>query len=75
MLSHNVVALIAIQTSLLPWQRMQNVLQKELAANDGNRNGPEDNKPDTMESFRSYHSHLNAPKTGKKKRKVKWQLD
>jgi len=51
------------------YTRMQNVLQKELAANDGNRNGPEDNKPDTMESFRSYHSHLNAPKTGKKKRK------
>ena len=70
MFFHNMVALIAIQVSLFLRQRMQNVLQKEIAANDANRNGPEDTKPDTMESFRSYHSHLNAPKTGKKKRKV-----
>ena len=52
---------------------MQHVLQREIntaATAESNRNGSEGNKPDTMESFRSYHSHVNAPKTGKKKRKV-----
>ena len=66
--------LIPVQVHSLSSQKMQYTLQREIntvATADTNRNSSEGNKPDTMESFRSFHSHLNAPKTGKKKRKVR----
>ena len=66
--------LISVQVHSLSSQKMQYTLQREIntvATADTNRNSSEGNKPDTMESFRSFHSHLNAPKTGKKKRKVR----
>ena len=54
-------------------QRVQHVIKadRDIPAHETRRSTAEANaKPDTMESFRSYHSHLNTPKANKKKRRV-----
>eukprot|EP00794_Sanderia_malayensis_P017584 gene17584-19337_t len=52
------------------YKKAQHVaIKSREATTDTIRTRTASNKPDTMESFRSYHSHVNTPKPGKKKRK------
>ena len=46
---------------------------RDIPTHEATRSTAEANtKPDTMESFRSYHSHVNTPKANKKKRRVRY---